>query len=144
MIFLKKNDSHTIFVAFFSNGGQHGNLIYTNHNFQYIGVLRFSYCFSILIRTATGYKNTTENDLYFWYLILHARVEIPLKNRSRYERFERFSSKIWAVWAIWAVFLDNCAQNLASKWAIWAVLERFISKNRSKTAQDLNGFERFI
>ena len=31
---------------------------------------------------------------------LAIRVEIPLKNRSRYERFERFSSKIWEVWTV--------------------------------------------
>ena len=35
---------------------------------------------------------------------LVTRVEIPLKNRSRYERLERFFSKIWAVWAVWAVW----------------------------------------
>ena len=39
---------------------------------------------------------------------------------------------------IWAVFLDNFAQNLASKWAVWAVFKRF--KKRSNTAQDLNDF----
>ena len=60
---------------------------------------------------------------------------------ARVEIFHLIWSKIWAVWA---VFLDNYAQNLASKWAVWAVFERFILKNRSKTAQDLNGFERFI
>ena len=30
------------------------------------------------------------------------------------------------IWAVWAVFLDNYAQNLASKWAVWAVFEQFI------------------
>ena len=30
-----------------------------------------------------------------WIWVFTARVEIPLKNRSRYGRFERFSSKIW-------------------------------------------------
>ena len=73
------------------------------------------------------------------------RVEIPLKNRSRFERFERFTSKIWAVWAvwaIWAVFLEKPLQPLKSclktahflRWFLngfssknWAVFERFLS-----------------
>ena len=42
---------------------------------------------------------------------------------TRVEIFHLIWSKIWAVWA---VFLDNYAQNLASKWAVWAVFERFI------------------
>ena len=70
---------------------------------------------------------------------------LPDWRTTRVEIFHLICSKIWAVWA---VFLDNYAQNLASKWVVWAVFERFILKNRSKTAQDLNGFwsrnERFL
>ena len=79
------------------------------------------------------------------------RVEIPLKNRSRYERFERFFSKIWAVWAVWAVFVGKTAQTaqillkkplktahflrfflngFSSK--IWAVFERSYKEHRLK------------
>ena len=52
-----------------------------------------------------------------------SQVEIPLKNRSR---FERFSSKIWAVWA---VFLEKPLKPLKS-----------CLKNRSKTAHFLRWF----
>ena len=81
-------------------------------------------------------RQPKEND---WYLqfISFSRVEIPLKNRSRFERFERFSSKIWPVWAVWAVWavffekplkpLKSCLKNLA------VIFERFFK-------QDLSGF----
>ena len=70
-----------------------------------------------------------------------SRVEIPLKNRSRFERFERFSSKIWAVWAVWAVFFGKTAQTAQ-------ILLKKLFKNRSFLAvilerffkQDLSGF----
>ena len=85
---------------------------------------------------------------------IFTRVEIPLKNRSRYERFERFFSKIWAVWAVWPFFFGKTAQTaqillkkpLNSKTAhflrwflngfsskIWAVFERFLSGLIKKT-----------
>ena len=57
----------------------------------------------------------------------NSRVEIPLKNRSRFERFERFSSKVWAVWAVF--FLEKPLKPLKS-----------CLKNRSKTAHFLRWF----
>ena len=63
----------------------------------------------------------------FHALLIYARVEI----------FHLIWSKIWAVWA---VFLDNYAQNLASKWAVWAVFERFIYK---KPLKNRSRFEQF-
>ena len=73
-----------------------------------------------------------------------SRVEIPLKNRSRYERFERFFSKIWAVWAVWAVwafFFGKPAQTaqillkkpLKNRSFLAVIFERFFK-------QDLSGF----
>ena len=71
----------------------------------------------------------------------YTRVEIPLKNRSRYERFERFYSKIWAVWAVWAVFFGKTAQTaqilikkpLKNRSFLAVIFERFFN-------QDLIGF----
>ena len=50
--------------------------------------------------------------------------------------------QIYKIRVVWAVFLDNYAQNLASKWAVWAAFERFKKtlKNRSR----LERFERFF
>ena len=55
--------------------------------------------------------------------------------------FASFGSKIWAF------FLDDCAQNLKKTFKNRARFERFWAvylKNRSKTAQNLRDFERFI
>ena len=58
---------------------------------------------------------------------------------TRVEVFHLIWSKIWAVWA---VFLDNYAQNLASKWAVWTVLSGLSKKNRLKTTQNLSGLSK--
>ena len=78
-----------------------------------------------------------------------------------YNRVEIFHL-IWSkIWAVWAVFLDNYAQNLASKWAVFELfylkkpLKPLILKqdfernclkknrsNRSNLARFLSGFFR--
>ena len=57
----------------------------------------------------------------FWTTYL----EIPLKNRSKLA-WETIQKSPQEMSGFWAVFLDNYAQNFASKWAVWAVFERFI------------------
>ena len=62
-----------------------------------------------LVNYSLSFNNLSLNNNFglTWVSLVESRVEIPLKNRSRFERFERFSSKIWAVWAVWAVFWKN-------------------------------------
>ena len=84
---------------------------------------RISYTTSNLFRDSSG---------------VAARVEIPLKNRSRYERIERFPSKIWAVWAVFFSEkplkpLKSCRKPLKNRSFLAVVFERFFK-------QDLSGF----
>ena len=71
---------------------------------------------------------------------MSTRVEISLKNRSRYERFERFFSKIWAVWAVVKtaqtaqIFLKKPLKNRSF---LAVIFERFFK-------QDLSGFWAFF
>ena len=60
-----------------------------------------------------------------------------------YERFfyiyQKTLKKPLKIWAVWRFFLDNYAQNLASKWAVWAIFERFIWKQKGKVWTVLSG-----
>ena len=64
---------------------------------------------SIILKSHTALKTTLNSEG-------NPRVEIPLKNRSRYERFERFFRKIWAVWA---VLLDKPFKNRSNR-SFWS------------------------
>ena len=57
--------------------------------------------FLFILNCALFWLNWHPSMFFFdadWACKFVSRVEIPLKNRSRFQRFERFSSKIWAVW----------------------------------------------
>ena len=73
----------------------------------------FEWCFDLHNHYSNNVIVYTDNDFILTCaMAITSRVEIPLKNRWRFELFEWFSSKIWAVWA---VFLEKSLKSWFKK-----------------------------